>query len=87
MALRELIENKAIEGLHLVLRQAIEAAEKLGDGKELNMTIKLKMTREENGDYAIDGASSVAMTQTERHKIELATWNPDQPDLFESEVE
>jgi hypothetical protein len=86
MALKDLIENKATEGLHLVLRQAIEAAGKLGDGKELVMSIKLKMTREGNGDYAIDGASAVAMTQTERHKIELATWNPDQPDLFESEV-
>ena len=87
MDIRTLIENKATEGLNLVLMRAIEGSKKLGDGKELSINIKLKITKEDNGDYAIDGLSSATMSQSDKHKIELVTFNPDHPDLFENEVE
>jgi len=78
----ELVKTKFEEGIYLVLSRILEGIDKLGGDKEMNASVKLKLTRDASG-IAIDGASSVGMTQVEKHKIELTLFDPDAPDLFE----
>jgi len=82
----ELVKTKFEEGIYLVLGRILEGVDKLGGDKEMNASVKLKLTRDASG-IAIDGASQVGMTQTEKHKIELTLFDPDAPDLFESEAD
>jgi len=83
---KKLILTKVEEGIHLALPDIMNGITHLGEEKELNVSIKLKITKP-NDEIEVDGSSSAGMTQKRSYKIPMSVYNPNQPSLFPEENE
>ena len=80
---KSLITNKLESNLSIIENKA----KKLMDGEKLTVNIKLNVTHEES-EFAFDGKLSTKVQgKPEKDPIEFCTFDPDQPDMFDENIE